>query len=260
MDFCFISNTVPQPFLNQATVEAQYGDRTLTVTSNQVTTQYVQVEAAKTVTPLQAQVGEQVHYTISITNRSSLPITQVKVTDQRTAGQVEISNVRVNGGLVPGADLALGIVLPGIGAGGTAVITFDALILEGAPDILENVAVVDYDYAVDGQINRGIVQSNTATLTVVRPQLQVEKGADRSVVTAEEPTITYWVSVTNPGSVTLDNVVITDPLPQGMGYVPGTTVINGDNPVDLDPAAGIPVGSLAPGQSVWVAFQASAQF
>lgn len=259
MDFCLISNIVPQPYLNQATVVAQHGGGMITAASDTVTTQLIQVEAAKTVAPLQAQVGEQVRYTISVANRSTLPITQVKVTDQRTVGQVEVSNVQINGVPLPGANLAVGVVIPGIGPGSTGVITFDARILEGTSEIVENVAEVDYDYSVNGQVSREIIKSNPARLTVVQPQLRVEKGADRPVVTALEPTLTYWVAVTNTGSIALNNVEITDQLPQGMTYVPSSTVINGDNPTDLDPSGGISVGTLAPGGVIWISFQATAQ-
>ena len=260
MDTCTICWPTPSPYLNTATVTAHCNDREITAASNESPLHRVDVEVCKTVAPTRAQVGDTVKYTIVVRNCSTLPITQVKVTDTPAPGQLAMGNLWVNGTPLPEADLALGIVLPGIGPGSCAVITFQATVLEGAPDILENTAQADFDFTAGTGCCRSVVSSNTAVLTVRRWGLELQKTADRPFVTAGEPRVTYTLTASNTGSHPLEDVLVSDMLPAGLTYVASSTSVNGGEYTDLDPALGIPLGNLPPHTTGKVIFSAQAAF
>ncbi|GMQ62826.1 DUF6923 family protein [Vallitalea maricola] len=67
--------------------------------------------------------------------------------------------------------------------------------------------------------------------------------------------LTYTIVVTNNSTTTsTTNVVLTDPIPNGTTYVPGSATVNGFPAVGT-PATGITIGALAPGASTTVQFQ-----
>ncbi len=107
----------------------------------------------------------------------------------------------------------------------------------------------------------------TATLTTSLGALSDAKGVDivapllgidKSVATVGTPnagdTVTYTVVITNNGTGPAYNALITDPLPAGLTYVPGTATLDGV-PVGGSPAS-VTVASLLAGQSATLTYQA----
>ncbi|MCG8399083.1 DUF11 domain-containing protein, partial [Bacillus atrophaeus] len=68
-------------------------------------------------------------------------------------------------------------------------------------------------------------------------------------------TITYTIVITNIGNV-LDaiNVILTDPIPTGTTFTPGSVTVDGIPTTD-NPSTGIPLGDIPPGGTVTVTFQ-----
>ncbi|MCR8842108.1 hypothetical protein NQ117_00270 [Paenibacillus sp. SC116] len=86
------------------------------------------------------------------------------------------------------------------------------------------------------------------------PQINVKKSVN-VVQAAVGDTLTYTVTVTNTGIASANSTVVVDPLPNNTQLVPGSVLINGSSaPAGSNPAVGIPVGTLATGQSVTVTF------
>ncbi|MBJ8206377.1 DUF11 domain-containing protein, partial [Bacillus cereus] len=67
--------------------------------------------------------------------------------------------------------------------------------------------------------------------------------------------ITYTVTFQNLQTVQLTNILFTDSIPVGTTFIPNSVTINGIPTSDVDPALGIPLGTLNPSQSVVVTFQ-----
>lgn len=67
-------------------------------------------------------------------------------------------------------------------------------------------------------------------------------------------TLTYTMTVTNTSSIPVNGVVLTDPIPSGTAFVPGSVTVNGSPSADL-PNTGITIGTLAAGASSVVTFQ-----
>lgn len=253
-----------EPICNTARAMARYdcaacggqAGGCLTGESEPVCIHMVDVVLSKTVYPTCVMRGGRVLYTIAIRNCSTLPITEVVLTDPTLALWFHTGAIRVNG-IPVGGDPETGIPVPGIGAGATAVVTIEATLLEETPYLIRNTARAAYTFttACGGEESAETV-SNQAELRVMEPRLTVVKTAGRCFLTREEPVVTYTVRVTNTGNCGLDDVVVTDELPDRLAYVHGTTRINGGAPVDRDPAQGVNVGGLAPEKSATLEFDA----
>lgn len=91
-------------------------------------------------------------------------------------------------------------------------------------------------------------------IEVSAPTLELVKSADVQDATIGE-TINYTIVVTNTGNGATSSTTITDPIPAGTTFVPGSVTVNGVPQPSGDPATGIEVGPLLPGQSATVTFQ-----
>ncbi len=251
-----------EPICNSARVTARCaGDccyvATVSAVSEEVCLHVVDLSLRKTVTPTSVRAGEPVTYTIAIRNDSTLPITSLLLTDPTLAQYFEVGTIRINGA-VAGGNPSTGIPVPGIGAGGTAVVTIQATPLSGGPSVIENVARVEFDFTtICGGRSTAAAVSNQVLLRVMEPGLELTKEADQCYLSCEEPVVTYTLTATNTGNCPLTNVVVVDSLPDGLSYVPGTTSVNDGQPVDRDPGLGVDVGALGPQESATVAFQAA---
>lgn len=262
---CPISAASPAPFSNTASVVGRYncsalcfGD--LSAVSEPVVIEVMDVSLTKTVSATCAAPGATVRYTITLRNDSSLPIANVLITDPEIEDLLEVGAIFYNGLPVTGS-LSEGILIPGVGAGACAALTFDAAVPDETTGVITNVAAAAFDFttALCGTV-RETVTSNEAVLNVISPALTITKTADRCTVTPEEPTVTFTLTVTNTGTCPVENVVVTDVLPAGLTYVAGSTSVNGDDPTDLNPAAGISLGTLAVDAAATIEFQATAAF
>lgn len=219
-------------------------------------THIVDVRLVKTVHPVCICPGEQALYTISLRNCSSLPLQNVVVTDPQAVHMLQVGTIRVNGVEVPG-NLQKGVVVPAIGPGGTAVVTFRATPKVGAPEVIENISYACYSIATGCGRETLQSRSNVATLSVQRPAIAITKEVDRCYVTPSEPVLTYTLWAENRGTARLCDVVVTDELPGRLDYVAGSTRINGGTPGNKNPAQGIHVGTLEAGERAKVEFCAT---
>lgn len=262
---CPICTDPPTALTNTASAVGRYacssgcsGD--ITAVSEPVVTEIVDVTLDKTVYPTCVRTGQTVHYTITACNHSSLAASQVRIIDPNIERLLDVGTIYYNGQPISGS-LACGIVIPGIGAGCCACLTFDAVVPEGTTGNITNTAYAEFEFdsSVCG-VTRAAAASNEAVISVVAPSMEIVKTSDRCAVTPEENVITFTLKVHNTGTCPINNLVVTDVLPVGLTYVPGSTSINGDNPTNLNPAAGIPLGTLAPGDTFVITFQAKATF
>ena len=66
--------------------------------------------------------------------------------------------------------------------------------------------------------------------------------------------IIYSVTITNSGNVSASNVIFTDLIPDGTSFEPNSFTLNGTSIPNADIVTGVPIGDIAPNQSVIVAF------
>ncbi|RUS47370.1 DUF11 domain-containing protein [Cohnella sp. AR92] len=100
-------------------------------------------------------------------------------------------------------------------------------------------------------------KSTEEAVTVVVPPLTAAKSASSDEV-AVDGRITYAILVTNVGQTPLLNVRLADVLPEPLEFIPNTLKVNDQTRPGADPA-NLVIGTIQPGASVRVTFQARPQ-
>ena len=259
---CPICPDPPAPFINSASVTGRYScsagcSGEVSAVSEPVVTQLVDVVLEQTVRPACARCWQTVRYTVTLRNRSSVPVSRVRFTDPDLESLLDVGNLCCDGQPVRGGNLDEGVLIPGVGAGCRTALTFDAAVPEGAAGLISSTACADFEFTTACGLQRAAVTSNETALRVIAPRLEIRKSADRCAVTPQEPSVTYTLTVRNTGTCPLAGVVVTDALSAGLVYVPGSTIINDGASVNLDPAAGIPLGELEADAVAVISFRAA---
>ncbi|MCC2454580.1 DUF11 domain-containing protein [Bacillus cereus] len=251
---------------NQATVTFTYEPgpgippvtTTTTTTPIDTTVIEVNVQPIKTANRQSVSVGDVLTYTISVPNNSSIPITNVIVTDPIPVGTTFIPNsVIINS--VPQANLnpANGITINSIAPNQTVTITFQITVVSVPPSgIITNQATVTFTYEPGPGIPPVTTTTTTPPIdtTVIEINIQPTKTANRQSVRVGD-VLTYTISVPNNSSIPITNVIVTDPIPAGTTFVPNSVTINGVPQPNLNPANGITINSIAPNQTATITFQ-----
>ncbi len=195
--------------------------------------------------------GEEIVYTIVVTNTGNQTLTEVEVTDHLPVvfdeEQLEAESAEV----IAADENGVTVRFDEIGIGETKTLTATYTVTEG--DVLHgsvtNVATatgkdpedkpVDPKDPDDGEVTTETVDpvtDYTVTKTITNPQPQYNVG----------DTIRYAITVASQANVTLENIIVTDQLTDATGVVTFTEVngatVNADNTVTI--------AALAPGASV----------
>ncbi|MBJ3791601.1 DUF11 domain-containing protein, partial [Bacillus sp. OA1] len=205
-----------------------------------------------------ADIGDTITYTITFRNGGTVPATNVSLTDPIPNGTTFITNsVTVDGVSSPGLNPELGIQLGTVAVGETKTITYQVLVTNFPPNgIIENQASFTYQYQPNP--SEPPVTSTTPTpnvnVSINNPNPTTTKSGNRQIADIGD-TVTFTVTFQNKGTVPATNVIVQDTLPQGVSFVPGSTVINGISQLGENPEIGIPIGTVNPGQNITVTFQ-----
>jgi len=257
---------VPNPTTNIATatglftIEPTEPPRPLDLDSNPVDVQIEDafITATKSVDLAFAEVGDTLTYTVVIDNPGTTDANNVVFTDNPPNGTTFVpGSITVNGAPVPG-DPSLGIPVGTITAGSFATVTFEVTVdAIPVPNPAVNIGTVDADLPIDPNNPTHVtVDTNPVPTQVSIAQVDVIKTVDQAFAEVGD-ILTYTVTVNNTGTIPANNAVLTDILPNGTTFVPGTVTING-GPSGDNPNVGIPLGNIAAGGSVTVTFQAEA--
>ena len=68
-------------------------------------------------------------------------------------------------------------------------------------------------------------------------------------------TLTYTITITNNGNITIEDLLLVDTAPVDTTFVIGSVTINGINQPNANPENGITLGTLAPNESAIITFQ-----
>lgn len=195
-------------------------------------------EFTKTVDKAFADIGEILTYTISVDNPNNVAINNVLVTDAPPAGTTYVGNI-VASQPITGVDLATGITFTTIPANTTATISWQVQV-NSAPPVptpIPNVGNVIVPGGTSGSTNVVTTQVNTAYVTVNKvTSLAFARPGD---------IITYTLMLMNAGNVPANNVVLTDAVPAGTTFVPGSVTGATGTPPTLTLLAPIPAGGNA---------------
>jgi uncharacterized repeat protein (TIGR01451 family)/gliding motility-associated-like protein len=172
-----------------------------------------ELDMTKSADVSQVLVGEQITYTMVVSNNNPAPATNVVVTDELPAGVAFVSASH-DGSYDEGTNTVtwnLGDLAADGSVSLTLVVEADLDLVSGT--VLTNVAVVENDNADFP------AESNPATVSVfATADLMILKGADvGSAYNNQE--ITYTLTVTNLGPSVAGNVVVHDLLPPQVEFV-----------------------------------------
>lgn len=245
----------PAQLNNQSSVTFTSGVFSGVTFSNTVTTPVYQpiLSAVKTGSTGTATVGDTITYTVAINNTGNYGA-DVIVTDTIPTGTTFVTNsVLVNGQPLPGADPSTGIPISNVTT--SATVSFSVVIVTlPVGQQLVNQASATYSYTLpDGRALGGSLSSNTLTINVSAPDVDVVKSANVTTAVVGD-TITYNVAVSNSGIAPINNALVVDAIPSGATFVTNSVTVDGTPRPGASPNAGIAIGTIAPGATVIVGF------
>ncbi|QWF80688.1 DUF7507 domain-containing protein [Amycolatopsis sp. CA-230715] len=158
------------------------------------------VAITKDATPTAVREGDTVTYAITVTNTGDVPLSNVRVADDRT-----LACARTFDSLAPQGKQ-----------------TYQCTTIAGDEGFTNTATVTGTD-----PIGRDSTASDDATFTVQKPAVTIAKDV-RGGPFREGDTVTYAITVTNSGDVPLTGVAVTDPLAPGCARTySGTLAVNG---------------------------------
>lgn len=213
-----ISLPSPAQLLNKSSASFSSGAFTGISVSNTTTTPVYQpvIQIAKSSNVSSATVGGNILYTLNVQNSGNIGAA-VTLSDNIPSGSTFVSgSVTVNGVARPADSPLTGINLGTLASGAAVPVTFLVSVQSlPAPPVLNNQGNSNYTYQLpSGRSFSGTSLSNTLTIPVSAPNITLTKTANLTNVAVGE-NLTYSVIVSNPSSVTVTNVVVSDPIPTG---------------------------------------------
>ncbi len=180
--------------------------------------------------PAQADINDNVTYTIEVTGTGTGASTGIQLVDTIPAGMSFVSSNPE--GTLTGSQLSIDL-----GTQNPADRRSISVVLQASQ-------IGNWTNEVAVSSTEGATASAEATTTVVQPALSITKIGPATALINES--FAYTITVSNNGSGTAGNTTITDTLPEGMEHVsstPAGTVSEGGSTVTWN------VGGLTPGGS-----------
>lgn len=256
-------NSLPNPaqLSNQSSLSYSSGTFNGQSLSNTIATPVYQpiVAVAKSADRTNATVGDTILYTLNVANSGNIAVSQATLTDNIPAGSSFVAgSVTVRGVSQPSASPVTGIPIGAIAIGASVPVTFRTLLgsLPSPPTLVDQGAVGFMYQLPSGRTLNGTSVSNTLTIGASAPNVSLTKSVNLASAAVGD-TLVYTIVVSNNGIEPVTNAILTDTLPTGASFVPGSLTINGVASPSANPSAGVPLGTVNPGAPVTVVFQAT---
>ena len=156
-----------------------------------------------------SKVGEKVTYTFTVTNKGQVPLTDVKVKDLMLGGTIELGKKT----LEPGESTIGKAVYEITEEDLKAKEIVNIATAEGTPPPVEN-----HDDPNNPTLQEPVTDEDKdivypkENMPSFKPEIKLLKASDTSLISKENQQITYFFKVTNNGDVTLEDVVVYDPM------------------------------------------------
>ncbi|MEG2840579.1 MAG: hypothetical protein RR886_04440 [Cellulosilyticaceae bacterium] len=255
----------PTTYYNTASATYYYqvnsttGQRSNTIKSNTVLAKAIQgiLFVTKTADRKEAQMQDQIVYTIAITNEGNVEATDLIMTDTLPPHVAYVPNTfTLNGVVKSNVDLVAGVPLGNLAVGATDIVQMTVNVIDDSVSIVNNRGNIQYNYVKNPNhppINNN-TDSNFAVVVIHKPIVSITKSTPNTT-TAQGEKVAYTLVVENTGTLSISNVVVTDVLPQGMSLVPNSTTINGAL-AQGNIVTGLNIGTIGVGGKTTVGFTA----
>ncbi len=248
-----VNANAPATITNTATVTVAENDTNPgnnTATTTTATQQLIDLVITKVDTVDPVIAGQDVIYTLTVTNNGPSNATGVTVVDALPNSLTFVSATPSQGSATNTGN-NVNVALGNLANGASATVTIRATVNPDATGTISNTATVSGNETETNTANN----TDSETTTINRQvDLRVTKADTVDPVIAGGQ-LTYTIIVTNDGPSTATNVVMTDPLPAGVVFVSASsssgTVANNNGTVTAN------IGTLNPGASATVTINAT---
>ena len=232
---------------NQATATyLDNGSNSKSVTSNTVVTTVQQVAGVQinAGTTKQVSVGGQVTFAHVLTNTGN-GNDSLLVSVSELANDFNFTNIRIypDANKDGNADNLTEITsTPSLTRNGTAGSTFGIVIVADIPATANDGQFEDIVISVTSNFNNSETASATNRAEVQEDAvINVSKGVDQTTADVTNQ-VKYTINYSENGTAAATNLVLKDPIPTGMTYVPNSAVWSGSATALTDAAGGDPTG------------------
>jgi uncharacterized repeat protein (TIGR01451 family) len=243
-----VAGTATGTISNTASVTATQTDSNNannSATDTTTATPQIDLQITKTDTPDPVIAGNQLTYTIQVTNAGPSTATGVTVTDVLPGTVTFVSGTSTVGTVSNSSGTVTGTIGT-LASGASATVTLVVNVAPTARGTISNTATVTGTQTDTNSANNSATTTSTANGNI---DLTIAKVDSADPVIAGN-TLTYTVTVTNNGPSTATNVVVTDVLPSSLTFGSATasqgTVSNNAGTVTAN------VGTLAPGATATI--------
>lgn len=211
-----------------------------------------------------AMVGDVVTYGIAVINDSTVPVTNIVLTDIIDPNTLFINGtVTVNDVALPFANPNTGIPLGDFQPNDAAIINFQVVITGGQiNNLVTNTAIANGLAIVNPNELPVVVEgdSNTVVIPFIPQNVSttVVKTADLQAATIGD-VIIFTTVITNTGDTVIQNIRFQDMLDSSVRFVLGSVTVDNTPVPNVSPVSGFLIGNLNPGETRTVSFQVVVQ-
>lgn len=214
------------------------------------------VTLEKSVDDTLVAVGDVVTYTLVVANEGSVTLENITVYDVLPADLSFVAgSVKVDNELRVDDNFLSGIAIATLAVGAVSTITFEAEIAGKSADTIANIATVNADYTSGSDIFTVTANSNEVILTVILPELTIQKSANEKSVSLDE-IVKYTILLTNTGEINFNEVTLFDTLPEAMEFVADSLTLNGIVVNGAEVADGFVIGKITVDEVVEITYKA----
>lgn len=165
------------------------------------------LEIVKSVDKTSVREGEEITYTLTVTNTGTANSANVTLSDLIPSGSTLVQN-SLNGGTVSVGEINwdLGVIQPNQSVTKTFKVTSDNLPTGTLEGNIVNKAQITH--------KGNTIESNTVTTKVTKPQLEIEKSVDRTDLLTVGEEIVYSIRIRNTGTASARDVIVKDNVPE----------------------------------------------